>query len=184
MRSPRRQLTEDVIYILLSIAVSFIAVKTGFVNGAVGALGDYAIVGIFIGGIFFTSIFTTVPAIALLGGFALNSDIFVLIFVGALGATLGNYLIFCFMKDRIADDVEFIAHVTHEEKLFSIFKKRIFRWIVPFIGALIIASPFPDELGVAMLGLSKTKSTNFIIIAFLFSAVGIAIIGIVARSAV
>ncbi len=176
----REQLFEDLVYVLMSVIIAYLAVRIGIVNGVVGMLDGYAVLGIFVSGMFFTSIFTTAPAIVLLGGFAQQNSLFAVIMIGAVGAAIGDYFIFRFMRDRVADDVEYVVHATHEERLFSVFHKRIFRWFVPFIGALVIASPFPDEIGIAMLGLSKTKSRNFFFISLLCNAVGIAIIGLVA----
>ena len=41
------------------------------------------------------------------------------------------------------------------------------------IGAIIIASPFPDEIGVSLMGISKMKTYQFILISFLLNAIGI-----------
>ncbi|MFH1990444.1 MAG: hypothetical protein ABIJ19_01135 [Patescibacteria group bacterium] len=68
------------------------------------------------------------------------------------------------------------------EKLISIFKLRIFRWSLAFLGALVIASPLPDELGLMMLGFSKMKTSLFVPVSFLFNSLGILIIGLIARA--
>jgi len=184
MKQHNKQILQDIVFVLISVTIATVAAKTGLITEIVRFFGGFPILGIFFAGLFFTSIFTTAPAIVLLGGFLMREDLLLVILVGALGAVIGDYFIFRFMRDRVADDIEYVIHATHEEKYISIFKKRIFRWMVPFIGALIIASPLPDELGIAMLGLSKTKSWNFVIISYFFNALGIALIGIVVRYAV
>jgi hypothetical protein len=65
----------------------------------------------------------------------------------------------------------------------SIFKTKLFYWFVPFFGAVIIASPFPDEIGVSMLGMSKLGSRYFLLISFVFNSLGIFIIGRLAQLA-
>jgi len=35
-------------------------------------------------------------------------------------------------------------------------------WSLPVIGAVIIASPFPDELGISLMGFSKMKTPYYI----------------------
>ena len=52
---------------------------------------------------------------------------------------------------------------------------------MPVLGTLVIASPLPDELGVAMLGLAKTDKKSFLIISYLGNFLGILAIGGVAR---
>ena len=59
---------------------------------------------------------------------------------------------------------------------------RIFRWLIAFLGALIIASPLPDELGLTMMGFSKIKTSLFIPISFLLNSLGILIIGLIAKA--
>ena len=49
-------------------------------------------------------------------------------------------------------------------------------------GGLILASPLPDELGVAVLGFSKMRLKYFALLSFVFNFLGIAVIGLVARA--
>ena len=50
------------------------------------------------------------------------------------------------------------------------------------LGGIIIASPFPDELGISLLGFTKTKTNAFIPVSLVFNFIGILLIGIVART--
>ncbi|KKR47070.1 MAG: hypothetical protein UT80_C0011G0001, partial [Parcubacteria group bacterium GW2011_GWC1_40_13] len=68
-----------------------------------------------------------------------------------------------------------------QKRLFSIFRPKLFKWLIPFIGALIIASPLPDEAGLAMMGLSKMKTSVFIPISFALNFLGILAIGLFAK---
>ena len=56
------------------------------------------------------------------------------------------------------------------------------RWLIPFIGALIVASPLPDELGLTMMGLSKMKTSLFIPLSFLLNFFGIMTVGLIAKA--
>jgi uncharacterized membrane protein YdjX (TVP38/TMEM64 family) len=47
---------------------------------------------------------------------------------------------------------------------------------LPIIGALIIISPFPDEIGIGLMGLSKIKKWQFMLISFALNSLGIFII--------
>ncbi|MDP2934019.1 MAG: hypothetical protein Q8N81_07910, partial [bacterium] len=101
---------------------------------------------------------------------------------GGLGALIGDLIIFRFVKDRVSEHFYYLMRVSKSERLFSIFKLKLFRWIIPFVGALIIASPLPDEIGVTMLGLSKMKNSYFILLSFLLNSAGILIIGLIAKA--
>jgi len=93
-----------------------------------------------------------------------------------------HYFIFRFVKDRVFEHFYYLIKISKSERLFSIFKLNLFRWIIPLVGALIIASPLPDEIGVTMLGLSKVKNSYFILLSFVLNSAGILIIGLIAKS--
>ena len=95
---------------------------------------------------------------------------------------IGDLIIFRFVKDRVSEHLSYLIKVSKTERIVSIFKLKLFRWIIPFVGALVIASPLPDEIGVAMLGLSKMKNSYFILLSFLLNSAGILIIGLIAKT--
>lgn len=45
-----------------------------------------------------------------------------------------------------------------------------------YIGAFIIASPFPDEIGVSLMGISKLKTYQFLLIAFALNILAVFLI--------
>lgn len=57
--------------------------------------------------------------------------------------------------------------------LFSIVPHSLIGWIIMPIGAIIIASPFPDELGVSLIGLSKLSTGKFILLSYILNSIGI-----------
>ncbi|MDP3800322.1 MAG: hypothetical protein Q8Q90_02755, partial [bacterium] len=65
--------------------------------------------------------------------------------------------------------------------IIKFFRKSFLRWFTPFLGALIIASPFPDELGLVLMGLSKTNTKVFIPVSFGLNFIGILIMGLLLR---
>ncbi len=182
MRRKIHRLIADILIILLSIIFAFYISETGLVDKIMGWFDGLEYLGVFIAGMFFTSAFTTPPAIVILGNFAEKIPVASVAIIGGFGALLGDYIIFKFIKNRVAEDVSFIMSYQKGKRFFSIFKTRLFRHLTPFIGAIIIASPFPDEIGIAMLGLSKIKDKSFIIISFIFNIIGISIIGLLDRS--
>jgi len=54
--------------------------------------------------------------------------------------------------------------------------------MLPVTGAVIIASPFPDELGVTLLGLSRVRNIHFLVVTYLLNTIGIFLIVLLARS--
>lgn len=145
--------------------------------------GASILVSSFVAGLFFTSMATTAPAIAVLGTLALAGNPLMVALVGGAGAVAGDYLIFAFVRDRVGDDIAYLLKRTGTPRFFKLFHRKTFRRILPFLGGLIIASPLPDELGLALLGAAHMSTKRFILISFSFNAGGIFIIGLLARAA-
>jgi hypothetical protein len=47
------------------------------------------------------------------------------------------------------------------------------KWLSPIVGALIIASPLPDEFALTLMGLSKVRLAVLIPISFIMNMLGI-----------
>lgn len=132
---------------------------------------------------FFTSIFTTTPAIVTLGAIAQSSQsVLPVAIFGGLGALCGDLIIFRFMRDRLGEDITRLIKNSGNGRLRSIVRLKFFRWLTFFLGALVIASPLPDELGLAMMGFSKIKTSLFIPVSFVFNFLGILVIGLIAKN--
>jgi hypothetical protein len=181
MKKAQRHLRDDFILILISLAIAFFIGKSGIAHALVASLIEFKLLGIFVAGMFFTSIFTTAPAIVLLGQFAETTSLAILVPMGGLGAMVGDFVIFSFVRDRMVQDVKYLLSFSKGVRFFKIFNTKLFRFFVPSFGALIIASPLPDELGIAMLGLSKVKTKSFFTISFIFNCLGILVIGWIAK---
>ena len=182
MNNHGNNLVRDLALVILSIFVAIILAKTGALQDLITSTQEMRFIGSFIAGIFFVSVFTAAPATVALGEIAQSNSVITVAILGGLGALIGDLIIFRFVKDRVSDHFYYLMRVSKSERLFSIFKLKLFRWIIPFVGALIIASPLPDEIGVAMLGLSKMKNSYFILLSFLLNSAGILIIGLIAKT--
>lgn len=184
MNKRKKRLEQDGVIILFSIAISFFLLKDGLIESFLFSVQSFQILAIFVAGMFFTSVFTTAPSIAVLSVLAQNNNIFVVAFVGGLGAMIGDYLIFKFVKDRVSEDFKYVFGFSKRKRIPHIFRTKLFHWFAPFFGALIIASPFPDEIGIAILGLSHTNNKVFLTISYIFNSLGILAIGILAKTIV
>ncbi|MFZ2167845.1 MAG: hypothetical protein WAV50_03165 [Minisyncoccia bacterium] len=176
-------LVHDVLVMLASFGGAFMLVKTGILTSVLASAQGVQFLGSFISGLFFTSVFTTAPAIVALGQIAQIHSVVQTALFGALGAVIGDVVIFRFVRDNFADHViELIQHRRVGKRIGVFFSRRLFRWLSFFVGGLIIASPLPDELGISLFGFSKIKLSWFIPLSFLFNFVGILLIGLVARA--
>lgn len=182
-RHHKIHLIRDLIVIALSIFFGIWFAQSGLLEELLLKPRGIKLLEIFIAGSLFTSAFTTVPAMIALGGMAQVEPLLLVAFVGAIGAVVGDYIIFRFVRDSVAEDLEHLVRLAHADRFLHVFKRRLFRFFVPLLGALVIASPLPDELGIALLGFSRAKISLVIPISFCFNFLGILVVGLVARGA-
>jgi hypothetical protein len=176
-------LLQDIVIIVLSVFVAVILIKTEALAKILTSTKELELIGSFVAGIFFTSVFTVAPAAVTLGEIAQANSIILTAVFGAMGAIVGDLIIFRFVRDRFSKHlIELIKHRGAGKRIKALFKLRFFRWLTFFIGGLIIASPLPDELGISLLGFSKMKTLWFIPLSFTFNFIGIFLIGLVVKT--
>ncbi len=127
-------LLRDAAIVLMSILLAWVLIKVGIVQSIVSFSLGTKLLGSFVAGMFFTSVFTTSFAIVALGGIVKTNSIFVVAFLGACGATLGDVILFRFIKNDITEDIRDLLDLTHyRARLSHIFHKKIFRYSRPFL---------------------------------------------------
>ncbi len=179
----RNFLLQDVAIIVLSLIIAVILVKTNVLIKILTSTQELELLGSFIAGMFFTSVFTAAPAIVTLGEIARANSILPTAIFGAMGAVVGDLIIFRFVRDRFSKHLmEIIKYQGAGKRIKLLFKLKFFRWLTFLAGGLIIASPFPDELGISLLGFSKMRTLWFIPLSFAFNFIGILLIGWVAKA--
>jgi hypothetical protein len=176
-------LLKDIVIILFSILVATLFIKTGVIVDMLKDHGSSPIIASLVAGFFFTSVFTTAPAIVALGEIASHNNLWTTALFGTLGAVLGDLVIFYFIKDRFSAHIAAaLQHNKFKLKLRSFFQWKYMYWFTFLVGGMIIASPLPDEVGISMLGFSKIKTRWFLLVSFIFNCIGIYIIGSVASA--
>lgn len=174
---------QDMLIIAISVFFAYVLITTEAIHSILVRTQDFEFIGSFIAGLFFTSVFTTAPAIVALGEMSQASSIATVALFGSLGAVIGDVVIFKFIRDRFSDHLMELLHLKKEGKKIKIrHHLHLFRWVSFFVGGLIIASPLPDELGISFLGFSKMNLKMFIPISFIFNFIGILLIGMVANA--
>ena len=167
----KKDLAKDLALVFLGAVIAFTLSHLGFITWLIDLIGN-EILASFFSGIFFTSIFTIAPASIALTNIS-GTSMIAISFWGALGALCGDLILFFFIRDRFAKDVMASMKPSVIRTIFRTFHFGFMKWLSPIIGALIIASPLPDEFGLALLGFSKTKLSLLIPISFVMNFVGI-----------
>lgn len=177
-----RHFLKDFGVIALSILIAAALVSSGLIESLLTSTHGLRLFGAFFAGVFFTSIFTTAPAIVALGIIAQNGSVLETAAIGALGAVIGDMLIFVLIRDRLSEHI--MEHLKENEgwaRFMILIRTRSFRLASLFIGGLIIASPFPDEIGISLMGISKLRTSRFVPLSYIFNFIGIMTIGSAAR---
>lgn len=171
-----KKLIKDLFIISFSIIVAIILVKTDAITNLINTAKEYKILASFIAGIFYTSIFTVAPATVAIIEIAQRSNPILIAIVGGFGTLLGDYIIFKYIKDNVSGYITSIAHKIRRE---SILESKIFSFSFSIIGAIIIASPLPDEIGLALMGITKMRTLYFVPISYALNTIGIFVLALI-----
>ena len=161
---------EKWIFLIIGIILAIFLFSTNFFENFIQRLGDFGIIGIFISGFFLGYMFTAVPATAIIIIFSNTTNLFIIAFIGAIGKTIGDLIIFNYFRKDLPDEIEGFIDETAK---FKVLRHKKFHWIIPALAGLVLISPLPDEIAVSFLGISKFEVKKFIILAFLLDFIGI-----------
>lgn len=142
---------------------------------------SFGIFASFLVGMFYASIFTAAIALALLADLSQTTPWYEVIFMAGLGCTVGDFILLRFIKDKFSDD--FLSVL--EDKFGNVWKKSDrynYLKVVSFmVGAIVVASPLPDEIGLAFMGVSGVHAKYFLPVTFVLNLIGITCIYLLAR---
>ena len=176
-------LVRDTLLLFYSIVLAVAMVQCGLLSSLLNATQGVSFISSFVSGFFFTSVFTTAPAIAALGETSLtHAPIFVALF-GAAGAVCGDYVLFSIVRDSASKHLMHLQHLRGTgRKLTHLLKRRAFRWFVYLLAGMIIASPLPDEIGLSLLGFAHVKTLRFLPLSFVCNFAGIYLLALGVRA--
>ena len=165
---------KNLTFLLLSLVLAFFVFRNETLHGFLLHLGNFGYVGAFLAGILFVSTFTVATGAIILLVLAETLSPIEIGVIAGLGAVVGDFAIFRFVKDDLEREVNQIYNkIDGNHHLKKVFHTKYFSWTLPVIGAVIIASPLPDEVGVSLMGISKLKTYQFLLISFILNAIGI-----------
>lgn len=165
---------QNLTFLLLSLVLAYFVLRNEILHSYLLHLGNFGYVGAFLAGILFVSTFTVATGAIILLVLAETLSPIEIGFIAGLGAVVGDFAIFRFVKDGLTREVNQIYNkIDGNHHLKKVFHTKYFSWTFPVIGAVIIASPLPDEVGVSLMGISKLKTYQFLLISFILNAIGI-----------
>jgi hypothetical protein len=168
---------KNLAYVLLSIVIALWLSQYEPFRQFLLSLHNFGYMSVFLAGLLFVSTFTVSMGIVILFVLAQFYSPLEIGLVAGLGAVLGDLLIFQFVKDRLATELQmYYSVIDGKHTLQKILYTKSFRWLLPVVGAIIVASPLPDELGVGLMGIAKMKTYKFLLVSYVLNAVGIFLI--------
>lgn len=163
-------------FLILSFILLLLFVGTPLVQSFISQIASLGYFGIFITGMFFVSTFTVAPAAVVLYDLSWQFNPIIVSVVAGAGGALGDLIIIRFLKDRVFEELRPLFSRIAGKRVLNFFKTPYFGWFAPLVGIVIIASPFPDEIGIGLLGVSRLKNWQFFFISFIANSVGIFLI--------
>lgn len=177
-----KKLLADLVIFLVSIFLAYLLIQNGFVDSLIVKIAPVQFLAEFVGGMLFTSFLTTPFSIALFYVLSHSTNPLQIALIGGLGAAIGDILIVSIFRNSFFDDFKTLEKTLKLKRAFHFFHHSHFNHLAPLLGVLIIASPFPDELGLMMLGASKLKYIQLLVFTYILNAGGIFFVSLGAKA--
>lgn len=159
--------------VFISILLTIFLSKYHFLNEVLFDLRHIPFLGSFIAGILYVSASTAALGILILSDLAKTLSPIQIAIVAGLGGAVADFTLFRFFKGDLISEITPIYNKLGGKHLTRLMCHKYLRWSLPIIGAIIIASPFPDELGISLIGLSRIKNYQFILLSLVLDIVGV-----------
>lgn len=159
---------------ILCLGFAWWFLKTGYMHNLIGNVLPFRFIAEILAGVFYTSFLTSPLSLGMLVVLGESNNPVITAMLAGLGAILGDLLIIKIFRDRLSSDFKFLSKRIGQGTNFL--KRFHLDFIIPFIGAIIVASPLPDELGLIMLGVSKLKYGQIALLSYVLNTAGILLI--------
>ncbi len=164
---------KNLTFFLLSILLAIILSRFDLLSKIFFNLGHLIIIGPLIAGILFVSTSTAALGILILFDLTKTLSPFEIALIAGIGAAVGDFAFFRFFKGNLLSEITPIYNFLGGKHVTKILQQKYLRWILPVLGAIIIASPLPDEIGASLMGLTKITTYQFILLSLILDITGI-----------
>lgn len=172
-RHRRKWKYKNLTFLFASLVIFVLLLQSPAVDRLLSNLGEFGYISAFITGIFFVSTFTVAPAVVVLIHLTDSlSPLYVAFFAG-LGGAVGDILMMKFIKDQLFEEIKPLFIHVKMRRLKHLLHTPYFAWMIPILGCIFIAGPFPDEVGVALLGIKNKVSLKMFGLLSILNFIGI-----------
>ena len=158
---------------ILAISAFVMLLDTAIIQALLNDIVRLGYLGIFLSGFISVSFFTAAPAVVLLLAFAHSYNPFIVAAIAGGGAMVGDFIIIKFVEDKIAHELKPVARRLKLISFINLLHKKRYKSITATLGAVLIATPLPDEAGIALLGLSHLSTLRLLGVTLILNCAGI-----------
>jgi hypothetical protein len=163
--------------LILTFILAYLLIASNDLTGIRELISHSGMLGIFLAGGLFTYGFTTATATAIFLIMSDNHDLLMTALIGGMGSVIGDLIIFKFIRSSFKDEIKKASREKIIKEANHAVPVKFRHYIRPLLGGMIIASPFPDEIGVGLLATDKRISQKMlIVISYIFNTLGIYLI--------
>ena len=189
------------IYLAAGLVVAYLIISTDRFDAVVVELRSMQYFGILLSGLFYAFSLTTAPATAIFYKLGSSFSPVLIAGIGAFGTTVGDYLIFRFVKNKLMGELRMLTDEVGSKiffrnsifyrifpfsnlllsksfriSMFKIGKSKAWRTATIVLAGAVIMLPIPDEIGVAMMGAVNFKTKYFLLMSYCLNFAGILMI--------
>lgn len=165
---------KNITYFCISIAISLFLLTNPSFKYILLHIGKAGYIGAFFAGMLFASTFTITIGGVILLFLAETLLPYEIGLLAGLGSVFADSIIFNLIRSKsLVDEIKYFFQYFGGNNIKHLIHSKYFSWTLPVIGAILIASPLPDELGVGLMGISKLKTYQFLILSFVLNTTGI-----------
>ncbi|HSE29869.1 MAG TPA: hypothetical protein VLA77_04770 [Candidatus Saccharimonadales bacterium] len=167
---------------MLVIILFILLLDSVFLSSIFSYIESFGYLGGFIAGLLSVSFFTAAPAIVLMIDLSSKYEPYLLALVIATGSTAGDWIALKFYDEKVFAELRPLFKKFRVPSLVKVMRHRFTTWILFLIGAFIIATPIPDEVGLSLMGISRFKRRYILFICFLLNIIGVLAVILAARA--
>ena len=102
--------------------------------------------------------------------------------VATVGTVVGDAVILKFLENKMTIELRPLIRKLRIEAAVRYLRHSRFRWVLVLVGAIVLASPLPDEAGLALMSVSRLGRHHVLLICFVLNFTGMWLLMAAARA--
>lgn len=159
---------------MASLGVGWWLIESGLFRSVVDHILPLSLVAEVLAGVLYTSFLTAPVAVVMLIMLAADHHPVLVALLAGIGAMLGDLVMVKLFKDKTVKQINPLSYPL--QKIVRVLKSFKLEFLLPLLGAIVIASPLPDELGLMLFGASRLRYYELMILTYILNTAGMLVI--------